>query len=48
VLWQALGLLEQRPPADLAHLQPREVLEWAIFNWEPSRLHRIATVAALQ
>jgi glutamyl-Q tRNA(Asp) synthetase len=47
VLWQALVLLEQRPPPDLAHLPPREVLEWAILNWKPSRLHRIAAVAAL-
>ena len=47
VLWQALVLLEQRPPPDLAQLKPREVLEWAILNWKPSRLHQIATVAAL-
>ena len=47
VLWQALVLLEQRPPPDLAHQQPRDVLEWAISNWKPSRLHQIATVAAL-
>jgi glutamyl-Q tRNA(Asp) synthetase len=47
VLWQALVLLEQRPPPVLAHLEPREVLEWAILNWKPSRLHRMATVAAL-
>jgi glutamyl-Q tRNA(Asp) synthetase len=47
VLWQALVLLEQRPPAELPQLQPREVLEWAILNWKPSQLHRIATVTAL-
>jgi glutamyl-Q tRNA(Asp) synthetase len=47
VLWQALVLLEQRPPPELAHLQPRDVLDWAISNWKPSRLHQIATVAAL-
>jgi len=47
VLWQTLVLLEQRPPADLVHLEPREVLEWAILNWKPAHLHGIATVAAL-
>ena len=47
VLWQALVLLEQRPPPDLPHLAPREVLDWAISHWEPSRLHRLASVAAL-
>jgi glutamyl-Q tRNA(Asp) synthetase len=47
VLWQALVLLEQRPPVDLVHQQPREVLEWAILNWKPSRLHQIASVATL-
>jgi glutamyl-Q tRNA(Asp) synthetase len=47
VLWQTLVLLEQRPPPELRHLAPREVLEWAILNWKPSQLHRIASVAAL-
>jgi glutamyl-Q tRNA(Asp) synthetase len=47
VLWQTLVLLEQRPPPDLAYGQAGEVLEWAILNWKPSRLHQIATVAAL-
>ena len=47
VLWQALVLLAQQPPPELAHLAPGEVLEWAISNWKPSRLHQIATVAAL-
>ncbi|HEY6454805.1 MAG TPA: tRNA glutamyl-Q(34) synthetase GluQRS [Steroidobacteraceae bacterium] len=46
VLWQCLTLLAQRPPPQLAHLLPREVLEWAVLNWKPSRLHRIATVEA--
>jgi glutamyl-Q tRNA(Asp) synthetase len=46
VLWQALVSLAQRPPPELARLAPREVLEWAISNWKPSRLHRIATVEA--
>jgi glutamyl-Q tRNA(Asp) synthetase len=47
VLWQALVLLKQRPPPDLPQLAPREVLDWAILHWEPARLHRMASVAAL-
>jgi glutamyl-Q tRNA(Asp) synthetase len=47
VLMQALELLQQRPPADLAGLEPREVLGWAILNWKPARLHQIAAVPAL-
>jgi glutamyl-Q tRNA(Asp) synthetase len=44
VLWQTLVLLQQRPPAELAGLEPREVLEWAILNWKPAGLHQIAAV----
>jgi glutamyl-Q tRNA(Asp) synthetase len=44
ILRQALVLLEQRPPADLAGLEPREVLDWAISHWDPSRLHGILSV----
>ena len=47
VLLQALVLLRQRPPAELAKLEPGEVLEWAILNWKPARLHQIASVPAL-
>lgn len=45
VLHQALVLLGQQPPVDLATLPPREVLEWAVPNWKPARLRRLATVA---
>ncbi len=44
VLVQTLVLLKQRPAAGLADLEPREVLEWAILNWNPARLHQIAAV----
>ena len=47
VLLQALVLLQQRPPPELAGLEPGEVLDWAILNWEPARLHQIAAVAEL-
>ncbi len=44
VLCRTLVLLEQRPPAELAELEPGEVLKWAISNWNPARLHQIAAV----
>jgi glutamyl-Q tRNA(Asp) synthetase len=47
VLLQTLTLLEQRPPAELAGLEPGEVLEWATLNWDPTRLKGITAVAAL-
>ena len=47
VLLQALVLLQQRPPAELAKLEPGAVLEWAISNWKPAQLQRIAAVPAL-
>jgi glutamyl-Q tRNA(Asp) synthetase len=46
VLFQALVLLQQRPPAELAALAPRELLIWAISNWQPDRMHGIASVPA--
>lgn len=46
VLLQSLVLLRQRPPPQLAGLEPREILDWAIRNWDPGLLHRIAAVAA--
>ena len=47
VLVQALVLLGQRPPAELAGLEPREVLDWAVPNWKPGRLQGITAVPAL-
>jgi glutamyl-Q tRNA(Asp) synthetase len=47
VLLQALVLLRQRPPAELAGYKPAEVLKWAISNWKPANLEHITAVAAL-
>ena len=47
VLLQALVLLRQRPPADLAGLEPGEVLVWGISNWNPDLLQGIGAVPAL-
>jgi glutamyl-Q tRNA(Asp) synthetase len=47
VLVQALVLLRQQPPIELTGLGPGEVLEWAILNWNPARLHQITAVPAL-
>jgi glutamyl-Q tRNA(Asp) synthetase len=47
VLLEALVLLRQRPPAELAGYKPAEVLKWAISNWQPSNLEHITAVAAL-
>jgi glutamyl-Q tRNA(Asp) synthetase len=46
VLVQALVLLQQRPPEELARDKPGEVLEWAISNWKPALMHRITAVPA--
>jgi glutamyl-Q tRNA(Asp) synthetase len=46
VLIQTLVLLRQRPPAELAGVEPGAVLEWAILNWKPALLHQIAAVPA--
>jgi len=47
ILLQALVLLRQRPPAELAGYKPAEVLKWAISNWQPANLEHITAVAAL-
>jgi glutamyl-Q tRNA(Asp) synthetase len=47
VLLQALVLLRQRPPAELAGYKAAEVLNWAISNWKPANLAHITAVAAL-
>lgn len=44
VLRQALVLLQQRPTTELAGLEPREVLDWAIANWNPALMHAVAAV----
>ena len=47
LLLRTLELLQQRPPAELAGLEPGEVLRWAILNWKSARLNGITAVAAL-
>jgi glutamyl-Q tRNA(Asp) synthetase len=47
VLLQALVLLRQRPPAELAGYTPAEVLKWAVANWKPANLEHLTAVAAL-
>jgi glutamyl-Q tRNA(Asp) synthetase len=46
-LAETLVLLQQRPPEELARAEPREVLEWAVSNWNPARLQQVLTVPAL-
>ena len=47
ILLQTLVLLRQRPPAELTGLTPAEILKWAVSNWNPATLHRIAAVPAI-
>ncbi len=44
VLLQALKLLRQRPPAELAGLPPAQVLAWAVPNWNPSAIQGLASI----
>ena len=37
-LYEALGLLRQEPPAELATAPIREIWDWALPNWRPERL----------
>jgi glutamyl-Q tRNA(Asp) synthetase len=48
VLIRVLELLRQRPPADLAGLEPREVLIWAISNWKPELVGGVTAVPTLE
>ena len=40
VLVDALAFLGQRPPMELAHARPAEVVAWAIGNWDRTRVPR--------
>ncbi len=46
-LVSVLNFLRQRPPADLAAGTARTVLDWAIENWDATRLRGIHTLPAL-
>jgi glutamyl-Q tRNA(Asp) synthetase len=37
-LWEALGWLEQEPPAALVGAPVGEIWRWALANWRPARL----------
>ncbi len=42
----ALRLLQHSPPAELEHASARELLAWAINEWQPDRLHGVRNVSA--
>lgn len=44
VVWRALAFLGQRPPTELRHAPPPELLEWAVDAWE---LQRVPAVRAI-
>lgn len=37
-LWRALQFLGQHPPAELKHQTPNQLLNWAISNWQLTRI----------
>ncbi len=45
-LLHVLNFLQQHPPAELASRNVRIVLDWAIQNWDATRLQGIQTLAA--
>ncbi|MBD9415380.1 tRNA glutamyl-Q(34) synthetase GluQRS [Pseudomonas sp. PDM16] len=48
LLTRALRALGQQPPAELAHITPREALAWGIAHWEAERIPRCRTLAEAQ
>jgi glutamyl-Q tRNA(Asp) synthetase len=45
-LIEALQLLRQAPPPDLADEEPQEVLAWALEHWNPANLARVQKATA--
>jgi glutamyl-Q tRNA(Asp) synthetase len=45
-LIEALQLLRQAPPPDLADEEPQEVLAWALEHWNPTNLERVQKATA--
>jgi glutamyl-Q tRNA(Asp) synthetase len=45
-LIEALNLLRQAPPAELAQESPKTILGWAIEHWTPVSLERVQKAAA--
>lgn len=44
-LWQLLNLLKQRPPQNLANASIKQILQWAIENWQPQQLTAITLIS---
>lgn len=45
-LLRALNFLQQRPSAELAEYEVKAVLEWAIANWDATKIQGIRTLPA--
>lgn len=44
-LWHLLNLLKQHPPQILASGSVKQVLQWAIENWQPQQLSAITSIS---
>jgi glutamyl-Q tRNA(Asp) synthetase len=44
-LWYLLKLLKQSPPQSLATASVKQILQWAIENWQPQNLIAITSVS---
>lgn len=42
-VFEALTFLRQSPPAELQRAAPRELLDWAVAHWQPTRITAIKT-----
>jgi len=45
-LMRVLDLLQQQPPIELANSDVRSVLDWAIQNWDVTKLHGVKSIHA--
>lgn len=44
-LWHLLNLLKQHPPQILASGSVKQILQWAIENWQPQQLSAITSIS---
>lgn len=44
-LWRLLNLLKQNPPQNLATASGKQILQWAIENWQPRQLTAITSIS---
>lgn len=44
-LWRLLNLLKQNPPQNLANASIKQILQWAIENWQPRQLTAITSIS---